>query len=150
MKMKNLLTLKDLQLKYEPDILINKIEENYLKHKVLLLNLFSIDSCTLSKYTEDRQISFLNSDKVDNTSLIKDVVSSLHDAIFFMTLSKNERTIITKKMRLFANELIDNQLARIEFFLEDPILIMPFSNTKDIFFSDDINKIIKGIGIKAI
>ena len=41
--MKNLLTLKDLQLKYEPDILINKIEENYLKHKVLLLNLFSID-----------------------------------------------------------------------------------------------------------
>ena len=147
--MKNLLTLKDLQLKYEPDILINKIEENYLKHKVLLLNLFSIDSCSLSKYTEDRQISFLNSGKVDNTSLIKDVVSSLHDAIYFMILSKNERTVVTKKMRLFANELIDNQLARIEIFLEDPVLIMPFSNAKDISFPDDINKIVNALKIIA-
>tara|TARA_B100000073_G_scaffold20928_1_gene16593 strand:- start:1636 stop:2436 length:801 start_codon:yes stop_codon:yes gene_type:complete len=141
--MKNLLTLKDLQLKYKPDILLNKIEENYLKHRVLLLNLLSIDSCPLSKYTEDRQMSFLNSDKVDNNSLIKDVINSLHDAIFFMTLSKKERTVVTKKMRLFANELIDNQLARIEIFLEDPILTMPFANAKEVSSPDDINKLVK-------
>ena len=54
-------------------------------------------------------MSFLNSEKVNNNTLIKDVVNSLHDAIFFMTLSKMLMPIVpipfsigkTKETELF-------------------------------------------------
>nr|MCS5623066.1 hypothetical protein [Candidatus Neomarinimicrobiota bacterium] len=57
--MKKLYTLKELKSKYEPDKVIGAIEENFVIRKVTLVNLLSIDSCPLSKYKQERQMSFL-------------------------------------------------------------------------------------------
>ena len=64
--MKKLYTLKELKSKYEPDKVIGAIEENFVIHKVTLVNLLSIDSCPLSKYKQERQMSFLETKGPDD------------------------------------------------------------------------------------
>ena len=58
--MRKLYTLEELKSKYEPDKVISAIEENFVIHKFTLINLFSIESCPLSKYKQERQMSFLD------------------------------------------------------------------------------------------
>ena len=101
--MKKLYTLKDLKKKYDPDKVIDQIEENFVLHKYTLINLLSIDSCPLSNYKQERQLSFLETKGQDDTELIKEIAEMLRDAIYFMTLSKKERTNVTQKMRSFAS-----------------------------------------------
>ena len=69
--MKKLYTLKELKSKYEPDKVIGAIEENFVIHKVTLVNLLSIDSCPLSKYKQERQMSFLETKGTDDEELVK-------------------------------------------------------------------------------
>ena len=99
-------------------------------HKFTLVNLLSIDSCPLSKYKQERQMSFLETKAPDDEEFVKEIADKLQDAIYFMTLSKKDRTLVTQRMRLFANELIDTQLNRIKLFSDDPILALPFSSDK--------------------
>ena len=70
--MKKLYTLKDLKKKYDPDKVIVQIEENFVLHKYTLINLLSIDSCPLSNYKQERQLSFLETKGQDDAELIKD------------------------------------------------------------------------------
>ena len=86
--MKKIYTLKELKSKYEPDKVIGAIEENFVIHKVTLVNLLSIDSCPLSKYKQERQMSFLETKGPDDEELVKEITEKLHDAIYFMTLPK--------------------------------------------------------------
>ena len=45
----------------------------------------------------------------NDEELVKEVANTLHDAIYFMTLSKKKRTSVTQKMRSFAIDLIDSK-----------------------------------------
>ena len=99
--MRKLYTLEELKSKYEPDKTISAIEENFVIHKFTLINLFSIESCPLSKYKQERQMSFLDTKGPDDEELIKEITERLHDSIYFMTLSKKDRTLVTQKMRSF-------------------------------------------------
>jgi len=144
--MKKLYNLKDLKSKYEPDKVISAIEENFVIHKFKIISLLSIDSCPLSKYKQERQMSFLESDGPDDEELVKEVANTLHDAIYFMTLSKKKRTSVTQKMRSFAIDLIDSQLGRIKLFSEDMLLELPFSTKKDVEKPQILNEVIDVLG----
>ena len=144
--MKKLYTLKELKSKYEPDKVIGAIEENFVIHKVTLVNLLSIDSCPLSKYKQERQMSFLETKAPDDEELVKEIADRLHDAIYFMTLSKKDRTLVTQRMRSFVNELIDTQLNRIKLFSDDPILALPFSSDKELEQSEMLAEVIEILG----
>ena len=129
--MRKLYTLEELKSKYEPDKVISAIEENFVIQKFTLINLFSIDSCPLSKYKQERQMSFLETKAPDDEELIKEITEKLHDAIYFMTLSKKDRTLATQKMRSFANDLVEVQLMRTKLFIEDPLLVSPYPSDKE-------------------
>ena len=144
--MKKLYTLKELKSKYEPDKVIGAIEENFVIHKVTLVNLLSIDSCPLSKYKQERQMSFLETKGPDDEELVKEITEKLHDAIYFMTLPKKDRTLVTQRMRSFANELIDTQLNRIKLFSDDPLLSLPFSSDKELEQSEMLAEVIEILG----
>ena len=144
--MKKLYTLKDLKKKYDPDKVIVQIEENFVLHKYTLINLLSIDSCPLSNYKQERQLSFLETKGQDDAELIKEIAEMLRDAIYFMTLSKNERTNVTQKMRSFAIELVDAQLMRINLFIDDPLLALPYSSDNDSDQPEFLNEIIEVLG----
>ena len=144
--MKKLYTLKDLKKKYDPDKVIDQIEENFVLHKYTLINLLSIDSCPLSNYKQERQLSFLETKGKDDAELIKEIAEMLRDAIYFMTLSKKERTNVTQKMRSFAIELVDAQLMRINLFIDDPLLALPYSSDNDSDQSELLNEIIEVLG----
>ena len=144
--MKKLYTLKELKSKYEPDKVIGAIEENFVIHKVTLVNLLSLDSCPLSKYKQERQMSFLETKGPDDEELVKEITDKLHDAIYFMTLPKKDRTLVTQRMRSFANELIDTQLNRIKLFSDDPILALPFSSDKELEQSEMLAEVIEILG----
>ena len=139
--MKKLYTLKDLKKKYDPDKVIAQIEENFVLHKYTLINLLSIDSCPLSNYKQERQLSFLETKGQDDAELIKEIAEMLRDAIYFMTLSKKERTNVTQKMRSFASELVDAQVIRINLFIDDPLLVLPYSSNKNSNQPEILNEI---------
>ena len=145
--MKKLYTLKDLKKKYDPDKVIVQIEENFVLHKYTLINLLSIDSCPLSNYKQERQLSFLETKGQDDAELIKEIAEMLKDAIYFMTLSKKERTNVTQKMRSFAIELVDAQLMRINLFIDDPLLALPYSSDNDSDQPELLNEIIEVLGV---
>ena len=144
--MKKLYTLKDLKKKYDPDKVIDQIEENFVLHKYTLINLLSIDSCPLSNYKQERQLSFLETKGKDDAELIKEIAEMLQDAIYFMTLSKKERTNVTQKMRSFAGELVNAQLTRINLFIDDPLLAFPYSSNKDSDQPVILNELIELLG----
>ena len=144
--MKKLYKLKDLQSKFEPDKVIRDIEENFVIHKFTLINLLSIDSCPLSRYKQERQMSFLETKGPDDGVLVKDIADRLHDAIYFMTLSKKDRTLVTQKMRSFANELIEAQINRIKLFSDEPLLALPFSSNKQLEESELLTELIEILG----
>lgn len=124
--MKKLLTAKELRQQYRPDDILEQIQAAFHEHKDNVLELFLSPSSPLNKYNQRMQLSILDEESfpVDNT-LAKDLVNSLNDAIFFMTLSKSERTKVTQKLRSFEAQLIENQLSRINLVLEDEELGSP-------------------------
>ena len=140
--MKKLYSLKELKSKYEPEKVISEIEESFVIHKFKLISLLSIESCPLSRYKQDRQMSFLEANQPDDEELVKEVVNTLHDAIYFMNLSKKKRTSITQKMRSFAIDLIDSQLAKVKLFSEGMLLDLPFAKNKDIEIPQILNDVI--------
>jgi len=144
--MRKLYTLEELKSKYEPDKVISAIEENFVIHKFTLINLFSIESCPLSKYKQERQMSFLDTKGPDDEELIKEITEKLHDSIYFMTLSKKDRTLVTQKMRSFANELVEVQLMRIKLFIDDPLLVSPYPSDKESEQPEILTEIIEVLG----
>ena len=144
--MRKLYTLEELKSKYEPDKIIRAIEENFVIHKFTLINLFSIESCPLSKYKQERQMSFLDTKGPDDEELIKEITETLHDSIYFMTLSKKDRTLVTQKMRSFANDLVEVQLKRIKLFIDDPLLISPYPSDKESEQPEILTEIIEVLG----
>ena len=86
--MKKLYTLKDLKKKYDPDKVIVQIEENFVLHKYTLINLLSIDSCPLSNYKQERQLSFLETKGQDDAELIKEIAEMLRGCNLFYDFIK--------------------------------------------------------------
>lgn len=144
--MKKLFNLKDLKSKYEPDKVISAIEENFVIHKFKLISILSIDACPISKYKKERQMSFLEEDGPDDEVLVKEIANTLHDAIYFMKLSKKKRTNVTQKMRSFAIDLIKSQLGRVKLFSKDLLLELPFSTNIDIEKPKILNEVIDVFG----
>ena len=116
--MKKLYTLKDLKKKYDPDKVIVQIEENFVLHKYTLINLLSIDSCPLSNYKQERQLSFLETKGQDDAELIKEIAEMLKDAIYFMTLSKKEYFIFISEKELWFLFTL-NDMVFLMFFLDE-------------------------------
>jgi len=129
--MKKLSNLTDLKTKYDPDKIISAIDSNYLRKKTALINLLSINSCPLSNYLKDRQMSFFDSNNTQKNELIIEISETLYDAIYFMTLSKKDRTQTTQRMRSFAIELINSQMERIELIIDESLLVLPYSKNKE-------------------
>tara|TARA_Y100001960_G_C14585015_1_gene782704 strand:- start:132 stop:929 length:798 start_codon:yes stop_codon:yes gene_type:complete len=116
--MKNLMTTDEIRKKYNPDAILNDIEKYHEKHFEKLVSSISHPDCPLSNYSIDKQISFLESEK-KNDDIIKQVTFLLKDTIYFMILSKTERTNVTQKMRSYYSAVINNQLLRIQLLLDD-------------------------------
>ena len=99
--MRKLYTLEELKKKYEPDKVINKIEENFVVHKFTLINLLSIDSCPLSKYKQERQMSFLETKGPDDEELVKSA-SNYAQTIFHPVgtckMGKDENSVVNDRL----------------------------------------------------
>ena len=117
--MRNISTTKQLRDKYHPDDILEAIEISFNKNiEKLRLSLSHKDS-PLLKYNRDLQISLLDSNDKKNEEIIDDVAATLKDTLYFMTLSKKDRTAVTKRMKDYHKDLVKNQLTRIELLLDD-------------------------------
>ena len=122
--MKNLFTAQELRDKYDPDSILLDIEKYYSDNLDKLISVLNHSNCPISKYNSDSQISFLDSKK-NNDEIIHETASLLKDTIYFMILSKKDRTNVTQTMRGYYTELIKNQLMRVDIMLEDPEIASP-------------------------
>jgi len=117
--MKISLISKDLRKKYNPDLVYTNIKKVYKDNlKKLKLSLGHKNS-PLIKYNQNLQMSFLDGDDSNIEDLIKEVANTLGDTIFFMLLSKKDRTLVSKNMRLYLKSIAENQLERIKILLND-------------------------------
>ena len=123
--MKNLLTTNQLREKYDPESILKDIEKTFEANFEKLISSLTHKDCPLNKYDQDIQISFLDSEPNDSDDLVKKVASLLKDTIYFMTLSKKDRTKVTQKMRAYYSDMVKNQLYRIEQLLDDPEIGSP-------------------------
>ena len=117
--MKKLLTVRELRNMYRPDEVLAAMQEAFSQHRERIIKLFSDRNCPLSRYKQRKQISFLDSDDESDKTLIEEIVDTLQDSVYFMLLTKKERTRITQRMRSFESKMVENQLARINLLLED-------------------------------
>ena len=117
--MKNLLTTQQLREKYEPDSILKSVDEIFEINFDKLISSLTHDDSPLNKYGQDLQISFLDSASINSDDLANKVASFLKDTIYFMTLSKKERTKVTQKMRAYYSEVVKNQLHRIDQLIAD-------------------------------
>ena len=117
--MKNLLTTQQLREKYEPDSILKSVDEIFEINFDKLISSLTHDDSPLNKYGQDQQISFLDSASINSDDLANKVASFLKDTIYFMTLSKKERTKVTQKMRAYYSEVVKNQLHRIDQLIAD-------------------------------
>ena len=124
--MKKLLTTQEIRDKYNPDYILKDIESSYEGNKdKLKLVLTDKKNSPLTNYDLDQQLSFLDAKNSKNNNLVDEVSASLKDTIYFMSLSKKERTSITQKMRWFYSDLINNYLKRINILIEDSEILTP-------------------------
>ena len=123
--MKNLLTTQQLREKYDPDSVLKAIEQSYNQNLEKLRSSLNHSDSPLQKYNRDIQISLLDANQKRSYELIDEVVSTLKDTIYFMTLSKKERTSVTQRMRSYYSELVKNQFLRINYIMEDPEIGSP-------------------------
>ncbi len=117
--MRHLPTTKELRKKYDPDRILDAIEKAYRTNLDKLRSSLSHPDSPILKYNRDLQISLLDTGESNNDDSVNEVAASLKDTVYFMTLSKKDRTAITQTMRSYHTELVKNQLTRIEIILED-------------------------------
>ena len=122
--MKNLFTTEQLRQKYSPDSILEDIEKYYLENQDKLIKVLSSSDCPLSHYKSDSQISFFEISDDDN-EIVQKVAYLLKDTIYFMMLTKSERTSVTRTMRGYYTELIKNHLMRVNIILEDSEIASP-------------------------
>ena len=122
--MKKSTTVQELQKEYNPQEIINAVEESFQKHRAKLVSIIGHSDSPILNYNQNQQISFLENDQDQNT-IIDEVVESLKDAVYFMTLNKKERTLITQRMRSYESGYVNAILKRINHFLEEPELLRP-------------------------
>ncbi len=120
--MKKSTTVKELKEKYNPKEIIDAVEESFQKHRRKLVSIIGHSDSPILNYNQNQQISFLEDDQDQNT-IIDEVVESLKDAVYFMTLGKKERTLITQRMRSYQALYVNAILERINQFLEEPELL---------------------------
>ena len=130
--MKNLFTTERLRQKYNPDFILEDIEKYYSENQEKLIKVLSSSDCPLSHYKSDSQISFLKLAMMI-TKLFKKVAYLLKDTIYFMMLTKSERTSVTRTMRGYYTELIKNHLIRVNIILEDSEIASPKHTPTHIF-----------------
>ena len=123
--MKNLLTTQQLREKYDPDSIFKAIEQSYNQNLERLRSSLNHTDSPLQKYNRDIQISLLDANQKGSDELIDEVASTLKDTIYFMTLSKKERTSVTQRMRSYYSDLVKNQFLRINYIMEDPEIGSP-------------------------
>ena len=92
--------------KYKPQNILNDIKEHFIINKSNLFDLFSKSSNSKSNYKREKQLSFIEPNEAENHDLVEDLMNQLHDAIYFMSLSKKDRTLVTQRMRSFATNEI--------------------------------------------
>ena len=126
--MKNILTTQQLRKKYDPDSILKGIESHYKKNLDKLLSILSQPDSPLIKYSSNHQISFLESDQKKD-DFIEEASSLLKDALYFMMLSKKDRTLVTQKMRAYYSDVVKNQLTRVELILDDQEIGSPKHST---------------------
>ena len=117
--MRNIPTTKQLRNKYDPDGVLEAIEISFKGNLEKLRSSLNHKDSPLLKYNRDLQISLLDSNEKKNEEIIDDVAATLKDTLYFMTLSKKDRTAVTQKMKVYHSDLVKNQLARIELLLDD-------------------------------
>ena len=126
--MKNILTTQQLRKKYDPDSILKGIESHYKKNLDKLSSILSQPDSPLTKYSSNHQISFLESDQKKD-DFIEEASSMLKDALYFMMLSKKERTLVTQRMRAYYSDVVKNQLTRVEIILDDQEIGSPEHST---------------------
>jgi len=117
--MRNLLTTKDLRKKVDQDEILDSIDQSYQKNLDRLRSSLGQPNSPLLKYERDLQISLLETSPQRDDELIDNIASKLKDTVYFLSLSKKERTYVTQRMRSYHSELVQNQLVRINLLLED-------------------------------
>ena len=122
--MKNLFTTEQLRQKYNPDFILKDIEKFYSENQEKLIKVLSSSDCPLSHYKSDSQISFFELSNDDN-EIVQKAASLLKDTMYFMMLTKSERTNVTRTMRGYYTELIKNHLIRVNIILEDSEIASP-------------------------
>ena len=120
--MKKITTVKELQNEYNPQEIIDAIEKSFKKYRKKLISIIGHPDSPILKYHQSQQISFLENDHNHN-SIINEIVESLRDAVYFMTLNKKKRTQITKRMRSYESGYVNSILHRINNFLDEPELL---------------------------
>ena len=126
--MKNILTTQQLRKKYDPNSILKGIESNYKKNLDKLSSILSQPDSPLTKYSSNHQISFLESDQKKD-DFIEEASSLLKDALYFMMLSKKDRTLVTQRMRAYYSDVVKNQLTRVELILDDQEIGSPKHST---------------------
>ena len=126
--MKNILTTQQLRDKHDPDSILREIESFYEENLDKLISILSHSNSPLITYSSNLQISFLETNQRQD-ELISEAASLLKDALYFMMLSKKERTSITRKMRAYYSEVLKNQLIRVKLLLDDPEVGTPKHST---------------------
>ena len=146
--MRNILTTQQLRDKYDPDSVLQGIESSYTENLDKLISILSHPNSPLITYSLNLQISFLETNQKQD-ELISEGASLLKDTLYFMILSKKERTNTTQKMRSYYSEVLKNQLIRVQLVLDDPEVgapkhsIDPSSNHKGMQQVQSILSVIK-------
>ena len=122
--MKKLLTTEQIREQYDPDSILKDIEKFYEMNLEKLISCLKNQKSPLLNYSANNQISFLESRKKDDV-IINKVASLLKDTIYFMMLSKKERTNTTQRMRRYYSTMLKHQSERINMFLDDPEIGAP-------------------------
>ena len=104
--MRNIPTTKQLRNKYDPDGVLEAIEISFKENLEKLRSSLNHKDSPLLKYNRDLQISLLDSNEKKNEDIIDDVAATLKDTLYFMTLSKKDRTAVTQKMKVYHSDLV--------------------------------------------
>ena len=125
--MKNLLSTKQIRLKYDPDTVLKNINLSYEKNIEKLRSCISHKESPIHNYNTVHQLSLLDTDtdKHYPNHIINELLSTLKDSTYFMGLSKKDRLHTTQKMRAFYSGLLNNYLERINIIIQDPELLTP-------------------------
>jgi len=118
--MKNIYTTEELRKTYQPEKIWHDVEAAFTDNYDKLIQCLSQSDCPLNQYSLSSQISLLEAQKLPSDEIIKEVADSLKDAVYFLLLSKKDRTKVIQSIRSFHLDVVQNQLNRINLLLADP------------------------------